>query len=454
MSKIRKVKLKNIRSITEETEIELDSTGLTRIGGRNGRGKSTLFTIGLKILLGLTPAKPHLNSNSAEGYYTLVNEYGEFTVTIHRRGNPTYSYYLNTGEHNSSRDTINHNRCIDVIRSYIGFDLDTENNGVLNINEKDKLNFITTNGRSDLAYLKGLVYSEEIETLQEETQERIKTLKETKNKTSYEISLVHTSLQKLNTVDENYLDEIDEYSDYVINVEKYSEELTNQLLDFQQNYKSFLSICKINLISNLGTISSNIVGLKAIDELIKMLNRHEYHRKIVLSVMRLYNDLNEYQLNKSKIKLNESKILLSKLNRIQVNQANHTLSRVDILKDSLSKLDILSYFRNDQLVKFNLYKNLNNNILEYSSTLKKLAYKKLYINYQLNEYSKDQLNNFLQNLSLLKKQKSVQHISDIFVIIETLECLFYINQDIIKLECEIDNDIYKDGRCILCYSTR
>lgn len=411
MAKIQKIRLKNIRSITEETEIDLtdNQSGITRIGGRNGRGKSTIFTIGIRMLLGFTPAKVHLSRGYSEGYFILTNEYGDFSVHIKEKGNPTYGYKLKTGESDYSNDSLNHNRCLSVIRTYIGFDFDEETKTVLNINEKDSLNFIVTNGRSDLAFLRSLLYSEEVEDLQEDTKDTIKSSKEMINKVSYEIDLLTRDLIGIKTKSPEFIDELIEYGEY--------------LMKFQNAYDR---------------LKSNIVEISLL-----------YMKTNKNSIDKMTLEIDKIQM------LSASLVVVSKILQLEGRRQNidSLHNNIDNIIRNMKKLYTMNELET-KLQKFITVSKLKENISDYLVMSREYRSKSICYNNQLVEQFRSRLEDVLSNLYSSKKVSTVIPFSNFSLLFTQMEGYYKLKERQIKVEEELDSMIYKEGRCILCYSKK
>ena len=456
MSKIQKVRLKNIRSITEDTEMDLTEyqNSLIRIGGRNGRGKSTVMTIGLKILLGLTPAKPHLNKDADEGYYSVTNENGIFSVTIPRKGNPTYSYTLNSGECDSSNDTLNHNRCLDVIRTFLGFDIDEEGKSALNINENGKLNFIATNGRSDLAFLKGLIYSQEIEDLQTDVKEYLKIIKNNIDKTSYEIGLLYTDLQDIKTIDSEYLDKIDEYCDYMDNISDGLDKLSLTITDITQISRNYVKATVLFLCMNLEFIEDTYLTFMINNELLKMNDNLNIYVDLLNNLSEFNDNLVKYKRVNLDLEFNKCQRLGKELKEFEVCTVNSKYCQMMYLSQRLPLPLINEYFNINSNLKLYNYNNCIQDTSNLLLTLRKFTYQKIMLDVHLNNYTKYHLDSFLTNFNRLNRQNIVYRIFKLSSFLEDLQDYFELKQSVVNLEDEIQEDIFEGGRCILCYSPR
>lgn len=449
--KIEKVYAHNIRSLTEHVELDFkEDDNFIRIGGRNGRGKSTIMTIGLKILLGLTPAKPHLTKGCKKGHYIMENGRGTFGVEIYEKGNPTYSYTLINGERDSSRDTLNHNRCLPVIRANIGFDIDEENTGALNINENTRLNFVSTNGRTDLAFLKNQIYSEEIEILQEDTKEIIKSSKNILDRNSTEISLLIEDRSKISIIDKSYLNELINYTETI--------EIQEHTLDNIND--SYLNIIKHNLILKntenniaINSIDSIILGLENITVIKEWLDIQGILRdrdNIADSLEILSSSIFNKLMAKSSVSLlrfNELNSTIEKLRGNLIDKVKLPLMKIRIDED-IKLLKEYIYFKQ----KLNKC-HIDNTIQEYGEflvNLKNMNILKTSFKVQLGDNIDNNLKVNLHFLNRRLKEKSMYPYLIYSALFKSITRKFNINEEIERKEEELSSHIYKDGRCVLC----
>lgn len=233
---ITKIEVENIRSINNAI-VEVDNpTGILRIGGRNGQGKSTCFNIGMGVLMGFVPAKPQLRKGTQRGFYKVTNSLGEYTVFVYERGKTMFGYKLIDGTEGKSDESVNHNKTLDVIRAYLGFDYDLDERTTLNLNEGNNLKFVTTNGRTELNFMKELVYSEEIEEVIERAKRDSDNASNLLDQTSREYSFANRDLFEIKTLEENYLDELINFTEGIIDVYEGTLEVENKVIKVKDNY--------------------------------------------------------------------------------------------------------------------------------------------------------------------------------------------------------------------------
>ena len=457
----KKIKCKNLRCI-DNIEINFENdTGLYRVIGRNGRGKSTIFSIGLNILCGTLPALPELQKGKDRAYYEITNGFGTFGFQIVNK-KVGYYYTLNTGENDISYETVNHNPCIEVIRSYLGFDMDLDFKSILNVNCKDELNFIVTNGRTSLGFLKGILYSEEIERLQKDYSELENVVSQRLKTFETEINYVYRELDK--------------------------EQAKLIKPDWLQNQKDMLYFAEnlMVLANNLKSNLNDVLNLKQIYYGIKKQLEKDIFRTTVQLLIEFKVLIQENQrLNILSEKLNVKSLanFCKEYKYVQFNISTDKLldfrqSLINPLYDNIYSLKEIQYssIREDYVNCLDKFKEMKTYAKLYKNTILESE------NLIIVEFNKI-LKNFFIRLKIGKevelKIKTMQwaNLKEIFknfanetssekrFQLEIFKCIFGglileisslkdIKEKISGLEKELEEKIYKDGRCILCLSKK
>lgn len=463
--KLRKVRIKNIRSISE-AEITIDSPiGLYRVGGRNGQGKSTGFNIGMSALLGLTAPLPLVTHGMEEAVYEIENGYGRFGFRVDKR-KVTYYYSLCTGEEDSSSMTINNNICIDVIRAYTGFNIDTEFKSVLNLNSKDFLNFVVTNGRSELGFLKDLVYSEEIEKLQTLAIEREKTFKSELDRVSDKIQFASNELYSIHTVDEEWLKQAIYWAhsaeDVIIQSNKIKLEMIGlhvMKLNYLKTLRDTISLrSKVLLIesenitrarmeldlSNLKLIKHEMSGL------IGRLDKVKQLKGLVQTLETLKQFVPTLEARES---INE---LSSQIKNLRVTAIQNSMESLIENKHTISRFTTVYQYYNIEGKKKEILitKIAKESFYNSQITLKKYNSNQLELKRDLLYSSKAILKSF-SNQTVSYKKNFLQNLRMHFQGLGEIINKYQTNKKLLgEIKTQLDEEIYKDGRCILCYSKK
>lgn len=433
---IRRIKLKNLRSIDEAEVFFESTTGLFRVGGRNGNGKSTAFHIGLSALMGLTSPLGLKTRGRESCFYEMENAYGVFGFSVNNR-KVVYYYRLNDGRRDSSDMSVNNNICLDVIRAYSGFDIDLEFKSVLNLNSGKNLNFVYTNGRTDLKYFKQLVYSEEIESLQQYAIEEEKRIKKEIDRTSDKIGFLNAEVFKIKTIDEVWIRDAISWIDEVDKCTKSIEKFENTSLDIIKKEIQMQKIISSKTSTLMNILIYTYKCQKKVD-IRKELSKNLYAK---LNATPILDQLsNGVRLRNDLIKRNIITNLISV--KSGVNSLNQL---IDDCKDykRVSTEDKLLRISNNR-------KNIEDLTIKLKSTKKINMYGKI----QERNLEKAILMDFVLNLSKQRKvfvQNSLTRFCHLFNNITDYQKALEVNT---KLNQELDDNIYKDGRCILCYSVK
>lgn len=463
--KIKRIAMENLRSI-RQAEIEIDNpAGLYRVGGRNGQGKSTGFYIGMSALLGLTSPLPLVMRGRDNCLYEIENGYGTFGFKVNNR-KVTYYYTLNTGEEDQSSMTINNNICLDVIRAYTGFNVDVEFKTALNLNSKDQLNFIVTNGRTELTFLKELVYSEEIERLQSIALEREKSLTTELQRTSDKIQFIDREIYQIKTFD----------SEWIKQAIYWAHQAEETILGAQE-VKESLNKLHGNKIAYLHSIKKQVesVGKVAIMEAVELKNIQLRNKLLNLKLTRIEVNFLMQRISRISVidNINKSTALTKRL--IPTLEAREVMERVIVLiKELQIKKDfkdicvyqsqineitglsdlIYNYKSADLNIKIDKSEYIKESITDCLLSMKTHRLHQYEIKEGLISNSKDKLNIFIRN-SLNHRRNSLSickmHLGGLSSEIQRYEKIYSVNKE---LNVNLDGEIYKDGRCILCYSTK
>ena len=426
-----------------------EPTGLYRVGGRNGQGKSTGFYIGMNALLGMIPALPLLQRNAESGFYEVTNGLGRFGFAIEGK-KVTYYYQLNTGEQGNSSESVNNNYCLEVIRTMIGFELDLEFKTILNVLSGGELNFVVTGGRTDLAFLKDLIYSEEIERLQESTIQNIKELSNQLDRISYDIEYVDRERSNIKVLDSNKIQEKIEEVNYL-------EELVMGIEELSSNIKN------ITLGSLEGEISKSKVMYMDMLGLAEGLYEYRqanirYEALNMLNLEPLLEDTRKGLVDHRKADLKHKKLTLNydmeTLPTETLRDYRNTLIEVKYLNYKLEDICTKQLIEGTTTYKKTILYNIANTNKELLLTLKNTKENYLNFNIDLLDYTKDNSYIFAREIINYKKlflRNYSGHFRDLEHI--TSEKIDVLKKVQVYKE-DLDGRIYKEGRCILCYSKR
>ena len=463
--KLKRIYVHNIRSL-KDTEILIDNpNGVIRVGGRNGQGKSTAFYTGLYILLGLSSALPHVTWDCDKAMYEVENSHGRFGFKV--EGRKVYYYYqLNTGERDMSDATVNNNRCIDIIRAYLGFNVDGEFKSVLNINSGKALNFVVTNGRSELGFLKDMLFSEEIENLQAQAIEEEKNLKIELTRVSDKIHFINGELFNIKTYDEGWIRNTIQWLNEVEEGLEGLNHLKQTLLKTAYYQLRFKRIER-NKIDDI----RRLVFLQAIELPLLLKKRELAEMKCIRidvnearSKLSIVNQIKGLQDKTSLIKkelpylecrksLFNMKSNLKNIKSLALNKKKLEVN-LNILLFKQTKSQIKDYYVTNLEHKLSLTRYTRNNFLDYEITSKNLVLIKVKSNTINNNLVKVYLSKFKSDLVIYKKvllEKTYEQFSTFKYRLSDYEKS---NKACTNLNKELDDKIYKDGRCVLCYSKK
>ena len=385
----------------------------------------------------------------------------------------------------------------------MGFNIDEEFNQALNLNSGSELKFVVTNGRSNLGFVKDLVFSEEIERIQRVAGEDIKEGNEKLKQMGDKILYLNGEYNTIKTVDPAQLMDLEkrlEVTEQNINATIAIQNGAVKIMKgIEDRDKQFIKLYK----ANIELIQTSIVKLKELDLKVKVAGVEELDidriskRKIEATklqeqlvksikqevtptaILKNKRDITELQVNiieklyqqssPQPIKSHKEGIIQLQKRLVKSIQQGATPTTVADIKKEITqvKIEIIEKLYQQSLPQpikgykkeiltqlINITKDLYNTNSYQALSIKNLKSKLVKSDMIIMEQTVGIFDNFITgtpDYTQIFLSEFRENLERVGIVKANLDAE---NENIMQLNSKLTDEIYKEGRCVLCNSKR